>query len=102
MASSRVARICCSASSARRRSMDKDALRRLLSEVQSGHLDVEAALGRLAGLPFEDVGFAKIDHHRALRAGGAEAVFCPGKTIEQVITIVTRLAAYHTNVLATR
>jgi pyridinium-3,5-biscarboxylic acid mononucleotide synthase len=82
--------------------MDKDALRRLLSEIQSGRLDVEAALGRLAGLPFEDVGFAKIDHHRALRAGGAEAVFCPGKTAEQVITIVSRLAAHHTNVLATR
>jgi NCAIR mutase (PurE)-related protein len=82
--------------------MDKDALRRLLSEVQSGRLDVDGALGRLAGLPFEDVGFAKIDHHRALRAGGAEAVFCPGKTAEQVITIVTRLAAHHANVLATR
>ncbi len=82
--------------------MDKDALRRLLDEVQGGRLDVDAALGRLAGLPFEDLGFAKVDHHRALRAGGPEAVYCPGKTPAQVIAIVTRLAVYHANVLATR
>ncbi len=82
--------------------MDKDALRRLLDEVQGGRLDVDAALGRLAGLPFEDLGFAKIDHHRALRAGGPEAVFCPGKTSAQVIAIVARLAVHHANVLATR
>jgi NCAIR mutase (PurE)-related protein len=82
--------------------MDKDALRRLLDEVQGGRLDVDAALGRLAGLPFEDLGFAKVDHHRALRAGGPEAVFCPGKTPAQVIAIVTRLAVHHANVLATR
>jgi NCAIR mutase (PurE)-related protein len=82
--------------------VDKDTLRRLLDEVQVGRLGVDAALARLAGLPFEDLGFAKVDHHRALRAGGPEAVFCPGKTAEQVIAIVSRLAAHHANVLATR
>jgi NCAIR mutase (PurE)-related protein len=82
--------------------MDRDALRRLLGDVQRGRMDVDAALARLAGLPFEDLGFARIDHHRALRAGGPEAVFCPGKTPEQVIAIVSRLAAHHANVLATR
>ena len=82
--------------------MDKDALRRLLGEVQDGRVDVDAALARLAALPFEDLGFARVDHHRALRAGGPEAVFCPGKTAEQVIAIVRRLAAHHANVLATR
>jgi pyridinium-3,5-biscarboxylic acid mononucleotide synthase len=82
--------------------VDKDALRRLLDEVQRGGLGVDDALARLAGLPFEDLGFAKVDHHRALRAGGPEAVFCPGKTAEQVIAIVGRLAAHHANVLATR
>ena len=82
--------------------MDKDTLRRLLDEVQAGRLGVDAALARQAGLPFEDLGFAKVDHHRALRAGGPEAVFCPGKTAEQVIAIVSRLAAHHANVLATR
>jgi pyridinium-3,5-biscarboxylic acid mononucleotide synthase len=82
--------------------VDKDALRRLLGEVQGGRVDVDAALARLAALPFEDLGFARVDHHRALRAGGPEAVFCPGKTAEQVIAIVRRLAAHHANVLATR
>ena len=82
--------------------MDKDALRGMLDEVQRGRLGVDAALARLAALPFEDLGFAKVDHHRALRAGGPEAVFCPGKTPEQVIAIVGRLAEHHVNVLATR
>jgi NCAIR mutase (PurE)-related protein len=82
--------------------MDKDALRRLLGDVQRGRVEVDAALARLAGLPFEDLGFARVDHHRALRAGGPEAVFCPGKTVEQVIAIAGRLAAHHVNVLATR
>jgi pyridinium-3,5-biscarboxylic acid mononucleotide synthase len=82
--------------------MDKDVLRRLLDDVQAGRLGVDAAVGRLAGLPFEDLGFAKVDHHRALRAGGPEAVFCPGKSPEMVVAIVGRLAAHHANVLATR
>jgi NCAIR mutase (PurE)-related protein len=82
--------------------MDKDVLRQMLDDVQHGRVSVEAALTRLAGLPFEDLGFAKIDHHRALRAGGPEAVFCPGKTPEQVIAIVGRLIEHHVNVLATR
>ncbi|MBI3637638.1 MAG: nickel pincer cofactor biosynthesis protein LarB [Candidatus Rokubacteria bacterium] len=82
--------------------MDRDALRRLLDDVRTGAVGIEQALARLRALPFEDVGFAKIDHHRALRAGGAEAVFCPGKTPEQVAEIVERLAHHHVNVLATR
>ncbi len=59
-------------------------------------------MDRLRGLPYEDLGFAKVDHHRALRGGAAEAVFCPGKTPEQVVAIVERLAERHANVLATR
>jgi NCAIR mutase (PurE)-related protein len=82
--------------------MDRDDLLHLLVEVQHGRVGLEAAMTRLAGLPFEDLGFARVDHHRALRAGGPEAVFCPGKTVEQVIAIVECLAARHTNVLATR
>jgi hypothetical protein len=82
--------------------MDKDVLRGMLDDVQLGRVSVDAALARLAGLPFEDLGFARVDHHRALRAGGPEAVFCPGKTPGQVIAIVGRLAAHHANVLATR
>ena len=82
--------------------MDREAIRRLLEEVAAGRVDVDAAMGRLRGLPYEDLGFAKVDHHRALRTGAAEAVFCPGKTPEQVVAIVERLAARHPNVLATR
>ncbi len=82
--------------------MDSESLRRLLGEVSAGRLDVEAALERLRALPYADLGFAKVDLHRALRAGAPEAVFCPGKTPEQVVAIVRRLAAEHPNVLATR
>ena len=82
--------------------MNKEALARLLEEVRAGRLDLDAALSRLAGLPFEDLGFAKVDHHRALRAGGPEAVFCPGKSPEQVVAILRTLAEHHANVLGTR
>jgi hypothetical protein len=63
---------------------------------------VEGALQRLRSLPFEDLGFAKVDQHRTLRTGAAEAIFCPGKSPEQVVAIATRLAEHHVNVLATR
>jgi NCAIR mutase (PurE)-related protein len=82
--------------------VDREALRRLLEEVQVGRLDPEEALRRLRSLPFEDLGFARVDHHRALRGGAPEAVFCEGKTPEQVVAVVERLAAHHVNVLATR
>lgn len=82
--------------------MDKEAIRRLLESLAAGRVGVDDALTRLRGLPYEDLGFAKVDHHRALRGGAAEAVFCPGKTPVQVVAIVERLAAHHPNVLATR
>jgi hypothetical protein len=74
----------------------------LLEDVGAGRLDIPAALARLRRLPFEDLGFAKVDQHRALRGGGPEAIFCPGKSPEQVVAIARRLAADHVNVLATR
>jgi NCAIR mutase (PurE)-related protein len=74
----------------------------LLDDVRVGHVPIEAAMARLRQLPYEDLGFAKIDHHRTLRGGAPEAVFCPGKTPEQVVAIVTRLAAVQPNILATR
>ena len=82
--------------------MDREAIRKLLEDLQAGRVGVEAAVTRLRDLPYEDLRFAKVDHHRALRSGAAEAVFCPGKTPEQIVAIVTRLAAHHTNVVATR
>ena len=82
--------------------MDSESLRRLLGDVSAGRLDADAALERLRALPYADLGFAKVDLHRSLRAGAPEAVYCPGKTPEQVVAIVRRLAAEHPNVLATR
>ncbi len=82
--------------------MDRAAIRKLLEDLQAGRLGVEDAVARLRSLPYEDLGFAKVDQHRALRGGAAEAVFCPGKTAEQIVAIVERLAAHHANVLATR
>ncbi len=82
--------------------MDRRSIRKLLEELAAGRIDVDAAVSRLRSLPYEDLGFAKVDHHRAVRTGAAEAVFCSGKTPEQVVAIVSRLALHHTNVLATR
>jgi NCAIR mutase (PurE)-related protein len=82
--------------------MDRQALRALLEAVAAGATPVAQALERLRILPYQDVRFAKVDLHRALRHGAPEAVFGQGKTPEQVVAIVTRLAEHHANVLATR
>ncbi len=82
--------------------MDADRLRVLLDAVKQGTVSPEDALRRLQRLPFEDLGFAKLDHHRALRSGMPEAVFCEGKTVAQVVRLLARLVQGHRNVLATR
>ena len=82
--------------------MDQDQLRALLEQVRNGGVDVEAALTRMRHLPFEDLGFAKVDHHRRLRVGMPEVVFGQGKTPAQMAEIFTRLAKHGGNVLATR
>jgi len=82
--------------------VDPERLRGLLRALQAGEVTVDEALGRLRRLPFEDLGFAKLDTHRALRAGMPEAVFCEGKTPAQVVELLRRLARDHRNVLATR
>jgi NCAIR mutase (PurE)-related protein len=82
--------------------MDEDQLRALMNQVLSGAIGVDAALDRLRHMPFEDLGFAKVDHHRALRHGIPEVVFAMGKTPEQVMAIVSTLATRSQNVLVTR
>jgi pyridinium-3,5-biscarboxylic acid mononucleotide synthase len=82
--------------------MDQDHLRTLLEEVRAGAVEVGAAMERLRHLPFEDLGFAKVDHHRALRHGIPEVVFGLGKTPDQVLTIVASLLTHAPNVLVTR
>jgi hypothetical protein len=79
-----------------------DLLFQILSGVKSGEVSVETAVERLRDLPYEDLEFAKIDHHRSVRTGFPEVVFCQGKTNTQIAEIVKRLAARHTTVLATR
>ena len=82
--------------------MNEQAIRDLLESVQAGQTDVEEAVARLRRLPFETLGFATVDHHRALRCGFPEVIFCPGKTTQQIRQIFSRLAATGQNVLATR
>jgi NCAIR mutase (PurE)-related protein len=82
--------------------MDPRSLKELLEKVKSGAVSPEEAASRLATLPYEDLGFAKVDHHRALRRGFPETVFGAGKTPEQVAAIVDRIAARGQRVLVTR
>ncbi len=82
--------------------MDQDNLRALLDQVRAGAVEVDAALERLRHMPFEDLGFAKVDHHRALRHGMPEVVFGKGKTSDQISGIVASLLANAPNVLVTR
>jgi NCAIR mutase (PurE)-related protein len=82
--------------------MDREHLRGLLQQVREGAVDIDAALDRMRHLPFEDLGFANVDHHRALRHGIPEVVFGKGKTPEQVSAIVSALLARAQNVLVTR
>jgi NCAIR mutase (PurE)-related protein len=82
--------------------MQAEDIRELLDEVRTGARTVESALGRLRDLPFEDLGYARLDHHRALRKGFPEVVFCEGKRVDQIIEILERLSLKHPRVLATR
>ncbi|HXA03503.1 MAG TPA: nickel pincer cofactor biosynthesis protein LarB [Bryobacteraceae bacterium] len=82
--------------------MNEDQLRALLEQVRSGAMDVDAAVNRVRHLPFEDLGFAKVDHHRELRHGMPEVILAKGKTADQVAAIAGRLLNVSQNVLITR
>ena len=82
--------------------MDQDHLRSVLEAVRLGQLPVESALERMRHLPFEDLGYAKVDHHRALRHGMTEVIFGLGKTPDQVCGIAARLLEQSSNLLITR
>ena len=77
-------------------------LRELLQQVAAGSLTADAALEQIKSLPFEDLGFAKIDHHRALRSGLPEVIFGAGKSVDQIVAIARRLRDVGHNVLITR
>jgi pyridinium-3,5-biscarboxylic acid mononucleotide synthase len=82
--------------------MNEESIRDMLARVANGAMTPDEATQMLRRLPFEDVGFAKVDHHRALRCGVPEVIFCPAKTPQQVATIAGRILAGGASVLATR
>jgi hypothetical protein len=82
--------------------VDTDKLKRLLTELQAGRVSVDQALDSLRSLPFDDIGFARLDMHRSLRQGLPEVVFCQNKTTDQAVGILERLWQGHDRVLATR
>src|SRR3954447_21118919 len=82
---------------------DQTQIRQMLAELSNGTRSVDDMLARLRAMPaVEDLGFARLDHHRALRQGFAEVVYCASKTPPQVAQIVARLAEQHGRVLGTR
>jgi NCAIR mutase (PurE)-related protein len=82
--------------------MNKEQIRQLLEQVASGNLEPDKALEQLRDLPFENLGFAHIDHHRALRTGFPEVIFGQGKTREQILSIAERIIEHGSQMLATR
>lgn len=82
--------------------MDVEYLTKILQDFKNNKKDLNEVLGELKKLPYEDLGFARIDHHRALRGGFPEVIFCQGKTVEQVVRIFKSLAECNSNVIATR
>lgn len=82
--------------------MNRSTVEELLKDVQTGYLSIEAALARLKVLPYESLEFATLDHHRGIRQGFPEVIFCQGKTEAQVVEIFRRMNAMEPVVLATR
>ena len=82
--------------------MHEQEIKKIMNGVRDKEISVDDAVRKLKFLPFEDLGFVKIDHHRALRKGFPEVVFCQSKSAKQVVEIVNRLAKNNSAVLATR
>src|SRR3974377_1742904 len=82
--------------------MTERELTRLLQQVQAGELPIDDAVAQLRTLPFEDLGYAKIDHHRELRTGFPEVIYCAGKTTPQIVEIAKRIVARNHVALCTR
>ncbi len=82
--------------------MTENSIYSLLTDVKNGKLDISHAIEQLKHLPFEDLGYAKIDHHREIRTGYPEVIFCPGKTIPQIRGIIESILVKKSNILASR
>lgn len=77
-------------------------IKSILEHIKSGEINVDDAFEKLKDLPYEDLGYANIDHHRQIRTGYPEVIYCEGKSIEHVVGIVTAMLKKDVNVLATR
>ena len=82
--------------------VDQQKIKELLAKVKTGEVSVEEAVGRLRDLPFEDIDVACIDHHRSIRRGASEVIFGEGKEVEDILSIMDRMAAQEENILITR
>ncbi len=82
--------------------MDSQSLMDLLKAVQAGRMDTARPSDRLKNLPFENMGYARIDHHRSLRTGASEVIYCEGKQLDQIQGIIKQMMPHHANILATR
>ncbi len=82
--------------------MHEAEIKNIMTNIKKNRISINKAIKKLKFLPFEDLGFAKVDHHRTLRKGFPEVVFCQNKTISQVVEIVKKLARNNSTVLATR
>jgi len=82
--------------------MEEKSLRILLEECRAGRVTVDECVAKMRSMPFEDLGFAKVDHHRSIRCGFPEVIFCQGKSPRQVAAIAERMVAGGSDLLATR
>jgi pyridinium-3,5-biscarboxylic acid mononucleotide synthase len=82
--------------------MNRERIKQLLEDARAGRVSIDEATEQLARLPYEDLEFARVDHHRALRQGFPEVIFGQGKTVEQITQIAERILAYHSNLLVSR
>ena len=77
-------------------------MEKLLKDYKNGKIGLDGVLEKIKLLPYEDLGFAKIDNHRVLRKGFPETVFCPGKTNSQILKIIESMSKRNHNILATK
>jgi hypothetical protein len=82
--------------------VNEEKLREMLQALQDGKTDVDAIIENLRSWPYEDIGFARVDHHRTLRRGFPEVIFGEGKSVDQIIKIMEAMLSQGTNVLVTR
>lgn len=82
--------------------MNSNELKKLLEDVKNGSVEIDQAYKEIKSLPYEDLGYAKLDHHRSIRNGYPEVVYCEGKTNKQIVGIIERLMLKNNNILATR